>query len=42
MAARRQACCSLRNAYTTELCADAGFDWLLVVDGDHAPNDLPR
>lgn len=29
----------LANAYTTELCAGAGFDWLLI-DGEHAPNDL--
>ncbi len=30
---------SLANAYTTEICAGAGFDWLLL-DGEHAPNDL--
>jgi 4-hydroxy-2-oxoheptanedioate aldolase len=30
---------SLANAYTTEICATAGFDWLLI-DGEHAPNDL--
>jgi 4-hydroxy-2-oxoheptanedioate aldolase len=29
----------LANAYTTEICAEAGFDWLLL-DGEHAPNDL--
>ncbi len=29
----------LANAYTAEICASAGFDWLLV-DGEHAPNDL--
>lgn len=29
----------LANAYTTEICAGAGFDWLLL-DGEHAPNDL--
>lgn len=29
----------LANAYTAEICAGAGFDWL-VVDGEHAPNDL--
>ena len=29
----------LANAYTTEICAGAGFDWLLV-DGEHSPNDL--
>ncbi len=30
----------LASAYTAEICAGAGFDWLLV-DGEHAPNDLP-
>ncbi|MRX32146.1 4-hydroxy-2-oxoheptanedioate aldolase (plasmid) [Aminobacter sp. NyZ550] len=30
----------LANAYTAEICAGAGFDWL-VIDGEHAPNDLP-
>jgi len=29
----------LSDSYTTEICAGAGFDWL-VVDGEHAPNDL--
>lgn len=29
----------LANSYTAELCASAGFDWV-VVDGEHAPNDL--
>lgn len=29
----------LANPYTAELCANAGFDWLLI-DGEHAPNDL--
>ncbi|MBL0421344.1 2-dehydro-3-deoxyglucarate aldolase [Ramlibacter sp. AW1] len=29
----------LANAYTAEICAGAGFDWLLV-DGEHSPNDL--
>ena len=29
----------LANAYTAEICAGAGFDWLLI-DGEHAPNDL--
>ena len=28
----------LADPYSTELCAGAGFDWLLV-DGEHAPND---
>lgn len=30
----------LACAYSAELCADAGFDWLLF-DGEHAPNDIP-
>lgn len=30
----------LASAYSTEICAGAGFDWLLV-DGEHAPNDIP-
>ncbi|MDR3453720.1 MAG: 4-hydroxy-2-oxoheptanedioate aldolase [Rhodoferax sp.] len=30
---------SLADPYSAELCAGAGFDWLLV-DGEHAPNDL--
>ncbi|WP_332777641.1 4-hydroxy-2-oxoheptanedioate aldolase [Polaromonas sp.] len=29
----------LANPYTTEICAGAGFDWLLI-DGEHAPNDI--
>ena len=29
----------LANHYTTEICAGAGFDWLLI-DGEHSPNDL--
>jgi 4-hydroxy-2-oxoheptanedioate aldolase len=29
----------LADAYSAELCATAGFDWLLI-DGEHAPNDL--
>jgi 4-hydroxy-2-oxoheptanedioate aldolase len=29
----------LASGYSTEICADAGFDWLLI-DGEHAPNDL--
>jgi 4-hydroxy-2-oxoheptanedioate aldolase len=29
----------LANAYTAEICAGAGFDWLLI-DGEHAPNDV--
>lgn len=31
---------ALANAYTAELCATAGFDWLLF-DCEHAPNDVP-
>ena len=30
----------LPNAYSTEICAGDGFDWLLL-DGEHAPNDIP-
>jgi 4-hydroxy-2-oxoheptanedioate aldolase len=30
---------SLADAYTAELCATAGFDWLLI-DGEHSPNDV--
>lgn len=30
---------SLAQPYTAELCATAGFQWLLV-DGEHAPNDV--
>lgn len=29
----------MANAYAAEMAATAGFDWLLV-DGEHAPNDL--
>ena len=29
----------LADPYTTEICAGAGFDWLLL-DGEHGPNDL--
>ena len=29
----------LANHYPTEICAGAGFDWLLI-DGEHSPNDL--
>jgi 4-hydroxy-2-oxoheptanedioate aldolase len=29
----------LANAYCAEICAGAGFDWLLV-DGEHAPSGL--
>ncbi|WBX99944.1 HpcH/HpaI aldolase/citrate lyase family protein [Ramlibacter tataouinensis] len=29
----------LGDAYAAEICAGAGFDWLLI-DGEHAPNDL--
>jgi 4-hydroxy-2-oxoheptanedioate aldolase len=30
---------ALRNGYTAELCACAGFDWVLI-DAEHAPNTL--
>jgi 4-hydroxy-2-oxoheptanedioate aldolase len=29
----------LANPYCAEICAGAGFDWLLI-DGEHAPNNL--
>lgn len=29
----------LADPYTAEVCATAGFDWLLI-DGEHGPNDL--
>jgi 4-hydroxy-2-oxoheptanedioate aldolase len=29
----------LASHYSTEICAGAGFDWLLI-DGEHSPNDL--
>lgn len=31
---------ALANAYTAEIAGDTGFDWLLL-DGEHAPNDIP-
>ena len=31
---------ALANPYTAEICAGAGYDWLLL-DAEHAPNDLP-
>lgn len=30
---------ALGDPYTAELCATAGFDWLLI-DGEHSPNDV--
>ena len=30
---------ALADAYCAEICAGAGFDWVLI-DGEHAPNDL--
>ncbi len=30
---------ALADPYCAEICAGAGFDWLLI-DGEHAPNDL--
>ncbi len=29
----------LADSYSAEVCAGAGFDWLLI-DGEHAPNDV--
>ena len=29
----------MADAYSSEICAGAGFDWLLI-DGEHAPNDV--
>ncbi|MBJ7411303.1 MAG: 4-hydroxy-2-oxoheptanedioate aldolase [Phenylobacterium sp.] len=31
---------ALASPYTAEICAEAGFDWLLF-DGEHGPNDVP-
>ena len=31
---------SMADPYAAEICAGAGFDWLLF-DGEHAPNDVP-
>lgn len=31
---------ALASPYTAEICAGAGFDWL-VLDAEHAPNDIP-
>lgn len=31
---------ALGNPYTAEICASAGFDWLLF-DGEHSPIDVP-
>jgi 4-hydroxy-2-oxoheptanedioate aldolase len=31
---------ALASPYSAEICAGAAFDWLLI-DGEHAPNDLP-
>lgn len=31
---------ALANETTAEICGGAGFDWLLI-DGEHAPNDIP-
>lgn len=30
----------LGSSYTAEICASAGFDWLLF-DGEHSPTDIP-
>lgn len=32
--------CSIPSALTAEAVAQSGFDWLLI-DGEHAPNDVP-
>src|SRR3954469_3256864 len=32
---------SLASAYSAEIVAGSGFDWLLI-DGEHSPNDPPR
>ena len=31
---------ALANPYTAEILGGAGYDWLLI-DGEHAPNDIP-
>ena len=31
---------ALANPYTVEICAAAGYDWLLL-DAEHGPNDVP-
>lgn len=31
---------ALANPYTVEICAEAGYDWLLL-DAEHGPNDVP-
>jgi 4-hydroxy-2-oxoheptanedioate aldolase len=31
---------ALANPYTAEILGEAGYDWLLI-DGEHAPNDIP-
>jgi 4-hydroxy-2-oxoheptanedioate aldolase len=31
---------ALASPYTAEILGDAGYDWLLI-DGEHAPNDIP-
>lgn len=31
---------ALASPYTAEICAGAGYDWLLL-DAEHAPNDIP-
>ena len=32
-------CLSLAHAYSAEVCASSGFQWMLI-DGEHAPNDV--
>ncbi len=31
---------ALANPHSAEICAGAGFDWILI-DADHWPNDIP-
>src|SRR5262245_5776851 len=31
---------ALASPYVAEVLSDSGYDWLLI-DGEHAPNDLP-
>ena len=39
LACRRDLWQALANPYTAEICAGAGYDWLLF-DGEHAPNTI--
>ena len=31
---------ALANPHSAEICAGAGFDWILI-DAEHGPNDIP-